>query len=65
VEYILTILYSPRDLEVLVLVTIDDLITVTTHIYMEFLRLFLRSHFAGKPLVASQKVGRFLRLFRG
>ena len=31
---------------------------------MEFLRSFLRLHFAGKPLVASRNVGCFLRLLR-
>jgi len=31
-------------------------------ISMEFLRSFLRRHFAGKPFVASRKVGSFLRL---
>ena len=31
---------------------------------MEFLRSFLRRHFAGKPLVASRNVGCFLRLLR-
>ena len=31
-------------------------------ISMEFLRLFLRRHFAGKPVVISQNVGCFLRL---
>ena len=31
-------------------------------ISMEFLRSFLRRHFAGKPFVASRKVGCFLRL---
>ena len=31
---------------------------------MEFLRSFLRLHFAGKPLVASGNVGCFLRLLR-
>ena len=29
---------------------------------MEFLRSFLRRHFAGKPVVASQNIGSFLRL---
>ena len=29
---------------------------------MEFLRSFLRRHFAGKPVVASRNVGCFLRL---
>ena len=29
---------------------------------MEFLRTFLRRHFAGKPVVASRNVGFFLRL---
>ena len=29
---------------------------------MEFLRLFLRRHFAGKPVVASRNVGCFVRL---
>lgn len=47
------------------LAAIEDLITVTTQIYMEFLRSFLISHFEEKPVVASQKVGRFLRLFKG
>ena len=31
---------------------------------MEFLRSFLRRHFAGKPVVASPNVGRFLRLLQ-
>ena len=31
-------------------------------ISMEFLRQFLRGHFAGKPVVASLNVGCFLRL---
>ena len=34
------------------------------YISMEFLRSFLRRHFAGKPLVASRNVGCFLRLLR-
>ena len=32
------------------------------HISMEFLRSFIRRHFAGKPVVASWNVGCFLRL---
>ena len=35
---------------------------VTHHQYMEFLRSFLRRHFVGKPVVASQNVSCFLRL---
>ena len=33
-------------------------------ISMEFLRSFLRRHFAGKPVVASRNVGCFLRLLK-
>ena len=38
---------------------------MTRHIGMEFLRsLDLRRHFAGKPVVASENVGCFLRLLK-
>ena len=40
-------------------------IWVVTVISMEFLRSFLRSHLAGKPVVASPNVDFFLRLRRG
>ena len=36
----------------------------TTQIWVEFLRSFLISHFAGKPLVASPNVDCFLRLLQ-
>ena len=38
-------------------------VTVWTFISMDFLQSFLRRHFAGKPVVVSQNVGCFLRLW--